>query len=165
MNAPLVFLDLEETLVDNWNDGNLLEVGLHRTREFLKELKEVGAPPAVVGLMSWAVWNSDDKVDFDKRFRPFLEAELRVKFDPQFFWSMDDWCTELLKHAKKKLDRADLFDMFGKEEVLMRLARCHPAFRDREVFLVDDRVNHELVCHVPQTGCLVTLLNVNEMRD
>ena len=160
-----VFLDLEETLLDTWQDGNLLEVGLHRTRELLKRVRSTDNRVRV-GLMSWAVWDQKDKDDFNSRFRPFLEAELRTNFDDRLVWSMDNWAERVFKFGKKKLDRQDLFDMFQKEEVLFKLARCaDPEFRNTAVFLVDDRVSHGLIVRVPEHECSVQLLNVNQLAD
>lgn len=163
--SPLVFLDLEETLIDNWEEMNLNLRGLRRTKAFLNELMMDSGMRPTVGLMSWAVWDARDLSVFETKLRPFLEAELGFKFDNAFLWSMDEWCKQLFVSSRKKLERSDLFDIFGKEETLFRMSRFHQLFANREVFLVDDTVSHWLQVEVPKNGCIVTLLNVLEMDD
>lgn len=159
----IVFLDLEETVIDTWHEGNFLEVGLSRTRKFLNRLKKDGFD-VKIGLMSWAVWNEEDKLKFNKVFREVLEAELDHKFDDKMVWSMDDWAGQIFKACGKKISRQDIFDLFGKEEILFRLCRDHH-WANTRLFLVDDRVSHgmSVVCH--ENNCHVFFLNINDMSD
>lgn len=164
MTDVVVFVDLEETLVDVWHEGNFLEVGLRRTRKLLDDLMLDSGVKPQLGLMSWAVWDSKDLVDFNRRFRGVLESELRTKFAMEHTLSMDDWSHLVLTETKKRLSRQDMFDMFGKEEVLSRLVRSKH-FLNTKVFLVDDRVSHNLHVECPEFASSVTFLNVNEMSD
>lgn len=151
-----VFLDLEETLVDDWNSGLFMPRHMDCVKEFL-----ANRPGARVGLMSWAVWDERDKERFRKEFQPDLERNLNCTFE--LVWSMDDWAEELFKHSKKRLSRDDLFDMFGKHEVLFMLCRTHPLFRGEDVFLVDDAVEHNLSVKSVANLSLLTFLNVNAL--
>lgn len=155
----LVFLDLEETLVDDWSSQLLLTANVRVTRSFLKTLP----PGTKVGLMSWAVWDERDKSLFNKDLRPFLEAELDVQFSDDFVWSMDDWAQEVFNSTGMKLSREDLFDVFGKHEVLFKLSRHSPKFEGHQVVLVDDVAEHMLKWDVPHNRCSATMLNVKEM--
>ncbi len=119
-------------------------------------------PGATIGLMSWAVWNDKDKALFNKHLRDELEAVLEVQFSDEWVLSMDDWSDMLFKHCKKKLSRDDLFDCFGKQEVLFLASRFVPAFKDQFVLLVDDVVEHGLHWESPQNNCTVTMENVKE---
>lgn len=152
----LVFLDLEETLLDEWNSGLFLPRKLDCVRDFLKD-----NPGSTVGLMSWAVWDDRDKARFEKEFRADLERNLECTFE--LVWSMDDWANEVFAHFNKKLSRQDLFDMFSKPEVLFALGRTHPLFHNQTVVLVDDAVEHKLTMTSPKNNCTVTLLNVDDM--
>lgn len=152
----LVFLDLEETLIDEWSSGLFLPRKLDVVRDFLK-----ANPGATVGLMSWAVWDAKDKATFERNFRADLERNLECTFE--LVWSMDEWGEEVFKHFNKKVSRQDMFDMFSKPEVLFALGRKHPLFKNQTVVLVDDAVEHKLTMNSPLNNCTVTLLNVDDM--
>lgn len=153
----IVFLDLEETLIDNWENGWLLPTNIATIK------KAIGPANPKLGLMSWAVWDDKDKAKFNSDLRPELEEALGMAFDDEFVWSMDDWAKQLLEFRGKKISREDLFDIFGKEEVLFMVARCHPKMRHQNVILIDDVVEHNLALVAKANNCLVTILNIDCM--
>jgi hypothetical protein len=67
-----VFLDLEDTVIDNWHVGN--PVNIEPVRFFLK-LSDV----TEVDIFSFAVWFDHDVADFNKRHKDMLEDLLKVK--------------------------------------------------------------------------------------
>lgn len=148
----IVFLDLEETLIDNWENGWLL---LRK----IKAIRDLCAPfDAKVGLMSWAVWDEKDKAKFNSELRPELEKALGMKFSDEFVWSMDDWAKQLLVfHGKKDFLVRICLTFFGKEEVLFMLSRCHPAFKGHTVILFDDTVEDNLSWHSKMNDCEVLI--------
>ena len=154
----LILLDLEETVIEDWSNMSLMPRECMAIRNWLKTCH----PGATIGLMSWAVWNDKDKASFNKHLRDELEAVLEVQFSDEWVFSMDDWSDMLFKHCKKKLSRDDLFDCFGKQEVLFLASRFVPAFKDQFVLLVDDVVEHGLHWESPQNNCTVTMENVKE---
>lgn len=169
----MVFLDLEETVIDNWQDGNLLLANIDCIEEFIngrdKTFGGVVAPGAPLvnmrlGLMSWAVWDAKDKAEFNSRFRPHLEHLLKRKFDDEIVWSMADWSRELCKFSNKLISKDDMFDMFGKVEVLFSLARKHSEFKGNRVFLIDDAVEHFLTQKSLDHQSVVEIRNINTMR-
>ena len=67
MERPtLVLLDLEETVVDDWQSRNFLFHKMERVKRFLEQFK-----PFTLGLMSWAVYDDADL----RVFHDELEAE------------------------------------------------------------------------------------------
>lgn len=154
----LILLDLEETVIEDWSNMSLMPRECMAIRNWLKTCH----PGATIGLMSWAVWNDEDKALFNKHLRDELEAVLEVQFSDEWVLSMDDWSDMLFKHCKKKLSRDDLFDCFGKQEVLFLASRFVPAFKDQFVLLIDDVVEHGLHWESPQNNCTVTMENVKE---
>jgi hypothetical protein len=158
-NTMLVFLDLEETVLDNWDDANML---MGNVRWLQKRLALVNC---TLGLMSWAVWDEKDKTKFNSEMRPMLEEALGMPFDNRFVWSMDEWAEQVFKHHGKKVSRQDLFDLMGKQEVLFVLSRCHPDFKDNNLLLVDDAVEHDLSCLSVKNNCTVTMKNVNDWMN
>lgn len=153
----IVFLDLEETLIDNWENGWLLPAKIAIIKEMLSEFSPK------IGLMSWAVWDDADKVKFNIRLRPELEEALEASFDDDFLWSMDDWAKQLLALHGKRISREDLFDCFGKHEVLFMVSRCHPLFKGEHVVLFDDAVEHCLNWHSHMNDCRVLIQNIDEL--
>lgn len=157
MNSKnIIFLDLELTVIHSWEDPVLLMFNFEKIRGILPE-------NAHVGLMSWAVWDKKDKDKFNQSLRGEIEDALGIKFSDELLWSMDDWCSELAKNSVKKLTREDLFDCFTKHEVLFMMSRCHPAFRNSNVQLIDDTVEHMLFWHSTATNCACKTLNVAEL--
>lgn len=169
-----VFLDLEETIIDTWQDGNILGHGVDRICEFINgkdkwfQNNTILAPATPLlnmklGLMSWAVWDHKDKEAFNTRFRPHLEQLLDCKFDDRFVLSMDDWAQLIFRHFNKKFSRQDLFDIFSKPEVLFALARTNPDFHKSTVFLIDDAYEHLMTFKSPRNKCHVEIRNINNM--
>lgn len=68
-----VFLDLEETVINNWDEALL--VNTTRVREWLESRKV-----RRVHLFSFAVWNQKDQERFHKEIKPFLTKALGVSF-------------------------------------------------------------------------------------
>ena len=64
-----VFLDLEETVINNWDEGFLVHTS--KVRDFLKEQNVKGWT-----VFSFAVWNASDVAVFQKRHQRFLEKAL-----------------------------------------------------------------------------------------
>lgn len=157
----LVFLDLEETVIASWDDQTLLPGRIAHIKEFLDGA--TAHDGVEIGLASWAVWNDRDKSQFNNNLREDLENALGHKFDDRFVWSMDDWAKELFVHTGKLMERSELFDIFGKEEVLIKMARCHPLFSDKNVLLFDDRVEHNL--HIVSPNNRSQLLFVNILQS
>lgn len=154
----LILLDLEETVVEDWASMSLMPRECTVLRRFFRECH----PGATFGLMSWAVWDDRDKSLFNKHLREELEGVLELKFSDEWVLSMDDWAEMLFLHCKKKLSRDDLFDCFGKQEVLFLASRFVPAFKDQFVMLVDDVVEDGLQWNSPQNNCTVTMENVKK---
>lgn len=155
----ILFLDLEETLIDLWETRNTLVSNVERIREEFLLTRE--APP-VLGLMSWAVWNDQDKSIFNDELRKPLEDSLGMTFADEFVFSMDDWARQLERCTRKKMARGDLFSLFGKQEVLFSMSRHSHLFHNQKVVLVDDAVEHRLSWFSPQNNCAVEILNITE---
>ena len=154
----IVFLDLEETVIDEWGQWNYLPRNIIAIARFLKN-----HPDCRLGLMSWAVWNDADKNKFSDMLLGDLTQMLDKQFDPSLVWSMDEWADELFKDTGLRVVRQDLYDCFGKPEVLFRLARKHPLFAGQEVVLIDDAYPHEMTITVPTTECTVKFLDIRKL--
>jgi len=158
MTDVVVLLDLEETLIDIWDEGNFLDVGLDRTKKFLDELVLDGGVRPRLGLMSWAVYNTLDKEEFNRRFRPTIEERLGMKFAEELILTEPNWALRC-----GRIDE-DEDAQPRKEEVLFWLANSR-YFMNTQVFLIDDRVSHRCRIECPEWGSSVTFLNINKMED
>lgn len=72
LNAKVnLFVDLEETLIDNWHNGRLL----YKNIEFVKRIL---ASECLSGfhVFSFAIWNKVDQCDFEWRIKRPLERAL-----------------------------------------------------------------------------------------
>lgn len=66
-----VFLDLEETIIDSWHSGLLVNVQV--LRDFLEKNNVTE-----VGIFSFAVYNDRDLEIFNRDHKPFIERALNV---------------------------------------------------------------------------------------
>lgn len=137
----LVLLDLEETVIDDWEQRNLLPGNIAKINGLLRWMSIDSE--LTIGLMSWAVWDDKDKNNVLEKLLPDLNGVLAVPVAPQFVLSMQDWGDLVLGHCKLKLSRDDMFDMFRKEEVLFSLRTSDFLNQFNAVFLIDDAVTHQ----------------------
>ena len=156
---PLILLDLEETLIESWRERYLLPNRVEQIKNFLAEHSD-----AELGLMSWAVYDDKkDLKDFKEDLQEWLEGCLDFKFTERWVLSMDGWADELFKTSKKKIDRSEMFDIFGKEEVFLMLARRHPEWSNRKVVLFDDAVEH-CILDLPDRNNSAQMFNVKKHK-
>jgi hypothetical protein len=66
-----VFLDLEETVIDSWHSGMLLNSAQVREWLHTRGVRQVH-------IFSFAVWHEDDRAHFDRNFRGMLTRALDV---------------------------------------------------------------------------------------
>ena len=146
-----VFLDLEETVINNWNEGLLCNAT--RVREFLaaQEAKSFT-------VFSFAVWDQQDQDDFDRLHRRGLERALdcKVAACP----SVDDFMrvdTELTGVHFDSL--TDFISIRGKVGAFTNWCRFHGLTR---AVLVDDVVpNVDIVNR--DNGDLIRFINVDSL--
>lgn len=157
MSQNILFLDLEETVINEWCRH---PVFLRNNINKIKDMFFSRGENLALGIMSWAMWNDEDKAIFNAEIRPTLEDLLGMKFSDEFVWSMDDWARKLLIFNKKKISREDLFDIFGKEEVLFMLSKTCTDFTGKNIFLVDDAVQDGLQFQSFENKCIGTIIKI-----
>jgi hypothetical protein len=133
----IVLLDLEATVIDDWSSRNAMPENLEKIRSFLQ-------PEDKLGLMSWAIWDAEDKSTFQGDLQLLLEDAVEHAFTQEFIFSMSDFSDIILKHCRKWVSKDDMFDLFGKEECLLKLVRLGWFPENCEVILIDDVVDHNL---------------------
>ena len=153
----LVLADLEETLIKDWTDPVFLPARLEIIKNHL-----ANNPHAQLGLMSWAVWDSRDLDVFNRTLRTELEEQLGHRFSEQWMLSMDGWAQEMMIHGRKHVHRDEMFDLFGKEDVFLMMARRHPEWLGQEIFLFDDAVPQSTFS-LASRGTVAHMVNIREM--
>lgn len=129
----LVLADLEQTLIESWDQPVLMPHRAGMVRDFL-----AAHPDAELGLMSWAVYDDRDMDIFRRQMAPDLEQFLGRSWCRRWTLSLDQWGQELSRATNKFLPRQELFDIFGKAEVFLALGRAHPEWVARQIVLFDD---------------------------
>jgi hypothetical protein len=174
-----VFLDLEETCIDDWSTATPLVQNLEKIDWFIngkeviippfkKNQEPIVSPPAPMvnlhlGIMSWAVWDDVDKQLFLNLMREPIEKAIKRKFDDSLILSMADWADLVFECSGMRLSRHDMFDIYGKPDVLFMLMRKHPMFINSTTFLVDDAYEHQLTLTSHVRGAVVEFHNINDM--
>jgi len=178
--TTFVFLDLEETVIQDWSSLEALTANILKIERYLNgydivipPLKKGGeetispATPILnlrLGLMSWAVWNDIDKQRFKAKIQPWLEPLIKRQFDEDLIFSMTDWARLVREATGKQLSQDDMFDLFGKPEVLWTLMCKHKMFYHSTVWLVDDAYEHMLNARSFENDCILQFQNINRMN-
>src|SRR5574343_896140 len=72
-----VWLDLEDTVIDNWHSGALLHLNVANIKNFLDFVK-----PQKINIWSFAIWYEEQQKDFVKSgMKESLELELGYLID------------------------------------------------------------------------------------
>lgn len=124
-----IFLDLEETVINNWDDGFL--VNSTKLRNFLKCQRV-----SEVGIFSFAVWNKDDFDRFDRVHRRVIERALdcAVKSCP----TVDEMMSADKEMTRVHFDNlSEFMGIRGKVGAFTNWCRRHNL---QKTMLVDDTV-------------------------
>ena len=148
-----VFLDLEETVIDSWDSGLLVNSG--KVRDFLQQNSVKS-----VHIFSFAIWTDKDKVDFDKRLRPFLKRALSTDF--RMVPSVEDMMKVDTAITGVHFDSiTDFLSIRGKQGAFMSFCKHH--FDRKHNVLVDDVVPNAMF-HNFDTGLKLQFVNVGSLK-
>jgi hypothetical protein len=161
----IVLLDLEETVIDSWDDPVWQFKG-QQVKKFLhgEWLPHPTPMQCKLGIMSWAIWDHRDIDTFNKHHREWLEGCLNFKFDDDLIFSMDDWARAVFEETRCKVSRQDLFDVCKKEDVLFKL-RNSSMFHHTATWLIDDAVNKHDIIECLENRSKFYIRNVNSLFD
>jgi len=147
-----VFLDLEETVLNNWEDGLL--VNTDKVRDWL-----AGLNVTQVHLFSFAVWNDKDKDHFTHTYKPLLEKALGVTF-------VDAPSVEDFMDADREVTGVRLDSLFeycqlrGKVDGFRSWCKLH--FDKQHNVLLDDVVPNA-TWHDTDSGLKLQYVNVKDL--
>lgn len=141
-----LFIDLEETLIDNWQRANLWK--RNKVWEFLGDhfCHTQNDPPLDATVWSFAVWDAKDIVDFNKRMKRWLEDVFNLNFVRVVTTEqMRDAIVEL-KGFNMGLDVSEMVQLWGKDRSLEDWVKLHMKdFVNSEIVLLDDMVINRTV--------------------
>jgi hypothetical protein len=148
-----VFLDLEETIIDNWDSGML--VNSTRVRDWLHANSVTD-----VSIFSFAIWDSADLADFNRRLRPWLARALDISVTDAVtvaeLWSTDTQCSGTVFD-----NVADFISVRGKSGTFANWCRWKLA--GVNALLVDDVVANQEVFW-PDANQRVVTVNVADLE-
>lgn len=127
-----VWVDLEETVINNWNDGFLL-THTHKIRKYLN-LHEVSD----IRIWSFAIWNDKDKTEFvDSGMKKSLEIALDVNIIE--YPSVEEIQKLVFHYENTRYDsRSEFMSMNGKFWSFVKYCMGHQI--GNHCVLIDDAV-------------------------
>jgi len=139
-----IFLDLEETLIDDWFAGNWLPEQADAILDCINSrILELHPGAMSLGLMSWAVEHVDDKLAFIRRFSDAIENHFDLKFRSEFILSVQDWRRIINRTSIINFSNEDFNDFATKENVVFWLRHANEnLFPIGHIILVDDTISH-----------------------
>lgn len=136
-----LFVDLEETLIDSWESGQLGPKG--KVWSLLDTHFGRDRPVTNATVWSFAVWDQKDVDHFNNNFKTWLENQFNLRFvDVVTTAEMVVVCKNHL--GWNHLDTTELIQLLGKERSLEIWLKNHN-YRDCEVVLLDDVVENKTV--------------------
>lgn len=156
MKPYLILLDLEETLIESFDDALILFHNIEKIQ------KLPIFHTSVLGLMSWAIWDWTDKEqEVFNDVRAFIETN-DTKFDNRFLWSMQEWGHMLMKHTGTSVSREEIHHIFTKEDMIFKLRKFWQDTEFDHIFLIDDAVDDHLSISL-NDGTMIYFLDVNAL--
>lgn len=154
-----VFLDLEDTIIDTWDSGNLRNVlrikgWLDTQAETVEELR----------VFSFAIWNDAHKDHFDTSMRKGIEEALER---PIVEWlSVEEMATMAqartgLNWTQDITDTLDFMQIMGKDGAFKEV--CLSRERDGNCTLIDDAIPYQMIVDYDLNLC-INLLPIQNIR-
>jgi hypothetical protein len=129
-NSFNVFLDLEDTVLDDWESGLL--VNTEKVKTFLHSLSVTEFT-----VFSFAVWDESDVEVFNQRHKSLLETSLQVKV--KSCPTLKDFMSADVKHTGVRFVQLHEFiSVRGKVDAFRTWCDVH--YPDQNCVLVDDTV-------------------------
>lgn len=151
----IFFLDLEQTIIDCWDNAELIQVP-----QIKRWLNANGATS--VSIFSFAIWNDADKHRFDGWIRPQIERALGMPVDT---WpSVQDMIKADYDHTGIKFESghevSEYIQLRGKKDGFINYVLCRYDFK--RAVLIDDVVPDLTLSHRHQ-GWSIELWNVDRL--
>lgn len=150
----VVFLDLEDTVIDEIDNPMLIRV--HQVRRFLQQ-----EAPEEVGIFSAALVNEEMQA-FYRLVLPMVERAFNLTVDRHLIPTVEEVCRIIEQNRKLGLESvrlSDFYNFFRKEGGFFEYCRNHPDLKGCECVLLDDAVGN-MEIHLPDRR--LRLVNVTK---
>lgn len=139
----IIFFDLEQTLIPDWTEDRETLIPLVHVclRDWIFDQF-----PFTAGLLSFAVWNDADVIEFNKEIRPMIEEHLHFKFSDEWIITRDevkDWMN-LWNHTPF-MDADDNASTFKKEGIMTAIWKHKFKEPNTRIILLDDTVEDMVI--------------------
>lgn len=154
----MLFLDLEETILDDFTLGfDARAMNIEKVRAFLEAER-----PDSVRLFSFAVQNENDLADFRYYHEKWLSGLLGVQFELAQAFTTEKLFALCRQNHEVFDDERECRLFHGKDYGFQRYIELSPEFCNCEVVLLDDMAlgTQELY---PQRGLTLRTVNVNQL--
>lgn len=152
-----LFLDLEDTIITNWQEGTLINMAA--IREWIGKMFETDE--VEVRIFSFAIWSDEDKARFENEMKEPIERALNVE--------IKEWLSILEMQAivqewlgLRYLDKVDFMSLNGKHGAFEKV--CLARERNCECVLIDDAVPHRTI-HDHTRNLTIELLPIQIVTD
>lgn len=131
----ILFLDLEGTVIDAWETGNIIAIPeFQKVKEYIKDFE-----PDEIHIFSYAIWNEKDEDDFENIHKVFIEENFDIEINK--WYSIKHFISVSEKIYKCMMDAGD-FHSFNKKQVFFPLF-CNEEFKNCRCMLLDDTVEDD----------------------
>ena len=140
----LILLDLENTIIHDWDDSTFI----FATMDHIKEFLDAESPFSTIGVFSFAIWDRNDLDVFNADLRHRIEDVFDVQLDDEWIICRDD----LLPIFKKILHMPfltsyDLHSYLSKDMIahIQWWNKWSKEMPDTEIVILDDMFN-DMTC-------------------
>lgn len=154
----VVFLDLEDTVIDEFNKVGFAQlVNTREVRAFLE-----AEAPDVVRLFSFALWNDHCIKQYEMFFQSRLNNALGVEIDLNDTFTTEKLFLLCRRHGTYFDDQDECMLFHGKDYGFQHFVEMTPDFDDMELVLVDDAVETKTI-HYPGRNLTIRFVNINDL--
>lgn len=154
----ILFLDLEDTVIDDFSKGaQATLLNTDAVRSFI-----ASEAPDAVRIFSFALYSDRCKEQFRRCFETRLNQALSVQLDTTRLFTTPQLLQLCRRHGTYFEDDHECLLFHGKDYGFQRFVEMSAQFDDVEVVLLDDVVEPKTI-HYPKRALTIRLININQL--
>jgi len=148
--TPVIWLDLEETIINNWDDG-FFTGHTQKIKTFIDKIK-----PSHINIWSFAIWDEEHRSQFvSSSMKKSIEDVLG--YEIKEYPSVEDIRLMVYEYEKTRyFSRSEFMQMNGKFWSFIKYGMLR---NDEHIILIDDAVQHTTM-DIVKRNVKITTLNV-----
>jgi len=158
-NNMIVLFDLERTVIDTWDNRQLITNNIKKIKTLLSQL-ELNDFKCTFGVYSYAIWCINNLKILKSEIIPRLEKSLKIKFDDSYIFHMDDIMNDFAKKHTGIDYRAYCYAI-SKEMSIMDFQKDNLKFLKADITLIDNNVTHAMTIFIPEAEAIKTITFIN----